>query len=142
MTTRGKRRVPLQPVTPVHRPPSLRGIPPRYQVFDRRVSPPPSVARFYRDPDSDGLLVFEVYDDFFREFLKNDEAFQGKRFVWLIDVDPDAPHDTHNTIVRPHPMPEPTLRASSDDPPLELDAAIAACAATGYYRVVKASDPV
>ena len=132
----------LRPVTAVRLPVSLRGIPPRYQVFDRRNSPHFSVARIYRDPQQDGLVVFEVYDDLFREFLKEEDAFRGKRFAWLIDVDPDAPHDTRVAIVRPHPLPEPGFRGNQGDPILDLNAAVEACVAVDYYRVVRTSDPV
>ena len=132
----------LQTMPSVRRPPSLHGVPPRYQVFDRRKSPPMSVARIYRDPRYDGLVLFEVYSDPFREFLKNERAVRGKRFAWLIDVDPNAPHDTRAAIVRPHPMPRAEIRGAPDDPPLELDAAVEACAAVGYHRVVRTSDPL
>jgi hypothetical protein len=131
----------VRTVTPVHKPASLRGALPRYQVFDRRNSPPRSVARFYRDPAYGDLVVFEVYDDLFREFLK-EELFQGKRFFWTLDVDPDAPHDTRHAIVRPHPMPAPVLQGAKSDPLLSLDDALAACRAREYYRVVTTSDPL
>jgi hypothetical protein len=100
------------------------------------------VARIYRDPQQDGLVVFEVYDDLFREFLKEEEAFRGKRFAWLIDVDPDAPHDTRVAIVQPHPLPELGFRGNEGYPVLDLDAAVEACKAVDYYRVVRTSDPV
>src|SRR5687767_14390784 len=127
----------LRPVTAVRRPVSLRGIPPRYQVFDCRNSPHFSVARIYSDPQQDGLVVFEVYDDLFREFLKEEEAFRGKRFAWLIDVDPNATHDTRDTIVRPHPLPELGFRGDEGGLALDLDAAVEACKAVDYYRVVR-----
>lgn len=134
--------MPLVPVTPVHRPVSLRGAPPRFQIFDRRKSPPMTVARFYRDPERDDLVVFEVYDDVFREFLKLEEPFRGRRFAWMLDVEPDAPHDPRAAIIRPHPMPEPALHGANGDPALTLEEAIAACRAPGFYRIVRASDPV
>lgn len=101
-----------------------------------------TVARFYRDPARGDMVVFEVYDDVFREFLKSEPPFHGRRFWWALDVDPDAPHDTRSSIVRPHPMPVPSLRGEKSDPPLSLEDAVAACAAPGFYRVVKTSDPV
>ena len=134
--------MPLEPLTPVRRAQSLRGIRPRYQVFDRRESPPMSVARLYRDPRRDGLVVFEVYDDLFREFLKHEQPFAGKRYAWVIDVDAQAPHDTRVAIVRPHPDPATAIRGAEGDPPLDLDAAVAAIHATGYYRVIHTSEPV
>ena len=131
----------LEPLTPVRRPQSLRGVRPRYQVFDRRKSPPMSVTRLYRDPGRDGLVVFEIYDDLFREFLKHEEPFAGKRYAWVIDVDREAPHDTRVSIVRPHPDPAAALQGEEGDPPLELDAAVEAIRATGYYRVTETSEP-
>jgi hypothetical protein len=131
----------LRTVTAVRRPPSLRGVPPRYEVFDRRESPPMTVAFFYRDPARGDLVVFEVYDDLFREFLK-EPMFDGKRFFWTLDVDPDAPHDTRRAIVRPHPMPAPILHGEKGDPPLTLEEAVEACRSRAYHRVVRTSDPV
>jgi hypothetical protein len=131
----------IRTVTPVQRPASLRGVPPRYQVFDRRESPPMTVARFYRDPAYADFVVFEVYDDLFRELLK-EPAFQGKRFFWLLDVDPDAPHDTRRAIVRSDPAPVPVLHGDKSDPLLDLDEARAILRARDYYRVVRTSDPV
>ena len=131
----------IRTVTPVQRPASLRGALPRYQVFDRRMSPPMTVARFYRDPAYGDSVVFEVYDDVFREFLK-EPVFEGKRFFWMIDVDADAPHDTRRAIVRPHPSPSPALQGEKSDPPLTLDDAVAACRSRDYHRVVETSDPV
>ncbi len=131
----------VRTVTPVQKPASLRGVPPRYQVFDRRISPPRSSARFYRDPAFGDLVVFEVYEDLFREFLK-EPTFEGKRFFWTLDVHPGAPHDTRHAIVRPHPMPAPALHGAKGDPLLTLEDALAACGALPYYRVVRTSDPV
>ncbi|MGH7549931.1 MAG: hypothetical protein ACREMD_04590 [Gemmatimonadota bacterium] len=126
--------------TQVQPPPSLPGVPPRYQVFDRRKSPPMTVARFYFDPVQDGV-VFEVYDDEFREFLKRARGLEGKRFDWMLDVAPDAPHDTRHAVVRPHPMPVPTDHGAPGDPALTLEEAIQACSEREYFRVVHASDP-
>jgi hypothetical protein len=110
------------------KPPALRGVPPRYQVFDRRTDPPATVSVFYFDPELEGV-VFEVYDDDFREFLKRDSAFEGKRFDWVIDVDPDAPHDPRSAIIHP-------------DPSLSLDQAVAATRTVDRYRVIQTSDPL
>ncbi len=126
----------------IRTPPSLRGAPPRYQVFDRRKDPPQTVARFYREPRLGGEVVFEVYDDVFREFLKREPAFAGKRFRWAIDVAPDAPHDTRQAIIRPDPMPQPEPYDPTAAETLTLEAALAACRAPAFYRVVRASDPV
>ena len=126
--------------TQVQRPPSRPGIPPRYQVFDRRKSPPMTVARFYFDPREEGV-VFEVYDDQFREFLKRAPGLAGKRFDWMLDVAVDAPHDTRLSVVRPHPMPVPADHGGPDDPPLTLEEAIRICEEPGTFRVVRASDP-
>ncbi len=126
--------------TQVRHPPSLPGVTPRYQVFDRRESPPMTVARFYFDPAHVGV-VFEVYDDEFREFLKRTPALDGKRFDWMLDVAPDAPHDTRSAVVRPHPMPIPADRGRPGDPPLTLEEAVEICSEPEYFRVVRASDP-
>ncbi|HKY60028.1 MAG TPA: hypothetical protein VJP59_03365 [Gemmatimonadota bacterium] len=126
--------------TQVKRPPSTPGVPPRYQVFDRRTSPPMTVARFYFDPGQEGV-VFEVYDDEFREFLKRTRGLAGKRFDWMLDVAVDAPHDTRRSVVRPHPMPEPMDRGGPDDPPLTLEEAVRICEEPETFRVVRASDP-
>ncbi len=126
--------------TQVKRPPSLPGVTPRYQVFDRRKSPPMTVARFYFDPVRGGV-VFEVYDDEFREFLKRAPGFEGKRFAWMLDVVPNAPHDTRHAVVRPHPMPVPADHGAPGDPPLTLEEAVQACSEREYFRVVHASDP-
>ena len=128
-------------LTMVRRPPSLRGIPPRYQVFDRRKSPPMTVATFYRDLVED-TVVFEVYDDEFRELLKQDPALREKRFEWMIDVAPGAPGDTITEIVRPAPMPTPTRRGRADVPALTLEEALAAVQGVGDYRVIRTSDPL
>lgn len=126
--------------TQLRQPSSPPGVPPRYQVFDRRKSPPMTVARFYYDPSQDGV-VFEVYDDEFREFLKRAPGLEGKRFDWMLDVDPDAPHDTRHAVVRPHPMPLPTGRGMPTDPPLTLEEAVEICSREEFFRVVRASDP-
>lgn len=126
--------------TQVKQPPSLPGIPPRYQVFDRRKSPPMTVARFYFDPARDGI-VFEVYDDEFREFLKRAPGLEDKRFDWMLDVAPDAPHDTRSAVVRPHPMPLPAEHGQPGDPPLTLEEAVEICSEPQYFRLVRASDP-
>ena len=130
----------LESTTQVRSPVMLRGVPPRYQVFDRRKSPPMTVARFYVDPAQEGV-VFEVYDDLFREFLKRDPAFAGKRFDWVLDVAPDAAHDTRVAVIHPDPMPLPEDRGNPNDPPLTLDETVAACVAPGFYRVIVTSDP-
>ena len=126
--------------TQVQRPPSRPGVPPRYQVFDRRTSPPMTVARFYFDPLQDGV-VFEVYDDEFREFLKRAPGLAGERFDWLLDVPADAPHDTRRAVVRPHPMPVPADHGGPEDPPLTLEEAVRICEEPRTFRVVRASDP-
>lgn len=129
----------LRAVSPMRRPPSLRGVPPRYQVFDRRKSPPMSVGRLYVDPARDAVVI-EVYDDVFREFLKREAPFEGKSFHWTLDVDPDSLHDTRAAIIRPEPMPSPTPREGAE--PLTLDEAVAALGQPAFYRVVRASDPI
>ena len=133
----------MQPrtLTMVPRPPSLRGTPPRYQVFDRRKRPPMTVGMFYGDAGGD-TVVFEVYDDEFREFLKQDSALGGKRFAWMIDVPPDAPGDTITEIVRPAPMPSPARRGSESAPALTIEEALAAVKRIGDYRVTRTSDPL
>ncbi|HYO46551.1 MAG TPA: hypothetical protein VEY33_07680 [Gemmatimonadota bacterium] len=128
-------------LTMVRRPPMLRGVPPRYQVFDRRERPPITVSVFYVDPDRDAV-VFEVYEDGFREFLKRSPGLGGKRFDWMLDVDPDAPGDTISEIVRPGPMPIPERRGGEDAPRLTLEEAVEAMKADPFYRVIKTSDPV
>lgn len=133
--------MPPRTLTMVRRPPSLRGIPPRYQVFDRRKRPPLTVAVFYRGLVGDAV-VFEVYDDEFRELLKQDPALRGKRFEWMIDVAPDAPGDTITEIVRPSPMPIPTRRGPADAPALTLEEALAAVQRVEDYRVIRTSDPL
>ena len=133
--------MPTRTLTMVRRPPSLRGVPPRYQVFDRRKRPPMTVGMFYRDPHED-TVVFEVYDDEFREFLKQDPAFGGRRFDWMIDVASDAPGDTITEIVRPTPMPARTRRGSANAPALTLEEALAAVKRVGDYRVIRTSDPL
>jgi hypothetical protein len=110
-------------------------------VFDRRKQPPMTVGMFYLDPGGD-TVVFEVYDDEFREFLKQDPALGGKRFQWMIDVPPDAPGDTITEIVRPAPMPVATRRGSANAPALTLEEALAAARRVEGYRVIRTSDPV
>jgi len=127
-------------LTMVRRPPSLRGVPPRYQVFDRRMSPPMTVGRFYFDPERDAV-VFEVYDDEFREFLKREPAFSARRFDWMLDVEPDAPHDPRVAIVRPEPMPVPERHGEEDAVPLTLEEAVEELRGKEYYRVILTSDP-
>lgn len=133
----------MQPrtLTMVRRPPSLRGVPPRYQVFDRRKGPPMTVARFYADAERDGV-VFEVYEDDFRELLKREPALAGKRFTWLLDVDPDSPGDTISAVVRPEPMPVPETRGDPDAPKLTLEEALEALGGRERYRVIRTSDPL
>ena len=133
--------MPPRTLTMVQRPPSLRGIPPRYQVFDRRKRVPMTVGVFYRDPRED-TVVFEVYDDDFREFLKQDPALGGRRFEWMIDVAPDAPGDTITEIVRPSPMPGQTRRGSANAPALTLEEALTAVQRVRRYRVILTSDPL
>ena len=130
---------PLRAVTPMRRPPSLHGIPPRYQVFDRRKSPPMSVGRLYFDPRRDAVVI-EVYDDPFREFLAREEPFAGTRFDWVLDVAPDAPGDTRASIIRPDPLPVPARHEGAGA--LTLAEAVDALGGIAQYRVVKASDPV
>lgn len=122
-------------------PVALKGVPPRYQVFDRHTNPPRSVSRFYFDPTQEGV-VFEVYDDEFREFLKQEATFAGKRFSWEIDVHPDAPHNPRTAVIRPHPMPETVDRGKVDATPLEIDEARAVLEASDRYRIVQTSDPL
>jgi hypothetical protein len=133
----------MQPrtLTMVRRPPSLRGVPPRYQVFDRRMQPPMTVARFYRDADQDGV-VFEVYEDDFRELLKREPALAGTRFTWLLDVDPDSPGDTISAVVRPEPMPVPETRGDPDARKLTLEEALETFRGNERYRVTRTSDPL
>ena len=133
----------MQPrtLTMVRRPPSLRGVPPRYQVFDRRKQPPMTVARFYADAERDGV-VFEVYEDDFRELLKREPALAGKRFTWLLDVDPDSPGDTISAVVRPEPMPVPETRGDPDAPKLTLEEALEALGGRERYRIIQTSDPL
>lgn len=131
----------MRALTMVRRPPSRWGVPPRYQVFDRRKSPPMTVGRFYADPRWDGV-VFEVYEDEFREFLKREPALAGKRFTWVLDVDPDAPGDTISAVVRPEPMPVPEPHGPPDAPKLTLEEALAALRGREGYRVIRTSDPV
>ena len=69
----------------VRRPPSLFGVPPRYEVFDRRLSPPMAAGRLYRR-EPGGPVVVEVYDDLLREYLKREPPFDGARFEWVLDV--------------------------------------------------------
>ncbi|HUP18859.1 MAG TPA: hypothetical protein VM778_02775 [Gemmatimonadota bacterium] len=129
----------LRAVTPMRRPPSLYGVPPRYQVFDRRKSPPMSVGRLYFDPGRDAVVI-EVYDDPFREFLKREEPFAGKRFDWILDVEPDAPSDARDAIIRTEPLPIPARHDGTEA--LTLEEAVEALSSIGHYRVVKASDPL
>lgn len=128
-------------LTMVRRPPSLYGVPPRYQVFDRRKSPPMTVGRFYFDPELDAV-VFEVYDDEFREFLKREPAFAERRFAWMLDVEPDAPHDPRAAIMRPEPMPAPERHGGGDASLLGLEEAVAALREREDYRVIRTSDPL
>ena len=127
--------------TMVRRPPSLRGAPPRYQVFDRRKRPPMTVARFYADAERDGV-IFEVYEDDFRELLKQEPALAGKRFTWLLDVDSDSPGDTISAVVRPEPIPVPETRGDPDAPMLTLEEALEALGGRERYRIIRTSDPL
>lgn len=131
----------LRTLTMVRRPPSRRGVPPRYQVFDRRKQPPMTVGVFYRDPKRE-TVVFEVYEDEFREFLKRDSDLARRRFDWTLDVDPDAPGDTISAIVRPAPMPVPARRGPVDASPLTLEEALEAVKKNDLYRVIRTSDPL
>lgn len=125
----------------IRHPPSLRGVPPRYQVFDRGKSPPRTVGRMYFAPERRAVAV-EVYDDLFREFLKREEPFASRRFDWLLDVPEDAPHDTRVAVVEPSPMPELACHGAKDAPRLTLEEAVDALREASVYRVVRASDPV
>lgn len=128
-------------LTTVRRHAALRGVPPRYQVFDRRKQPPMTVSVFYVDPARDAV-VFEVYEDGFREFLKRAPALGGKRFDWMLDVDPNAPGDTISEIVVPEPMPLPERRGGENAPRLTLEDAVEAMKADSLYWVIRTSDPV
>jgi hypothetical protein len=128
-------------LTMVRRPTMLRGELPRYQVFDRRKSPPMTVSRFYVGSER-GAVVFEVYEDGFREFLKRAPGLSGKRFEWMLDVDPDAPTNTISEIVVPEPMPDAELRGDEDAPLLTLAEAIEAIGTEPCYWVIPTSDPV
>lgn len=128
-------------LTMVRRAPMLRGEMPRYQVFDRRKSPPMTVSRFYVGSDA-GVVVFEVYEDWFREFLKRAPGLAGKRFAWMLDVEPDAPTNTISRIVVPDPMPEPEIRGDDGSPALTLAEAVEAIGAEPCYWVIPTSDPV
>ena len=128
-------------LTMVRRPPSLYGVPPRYQVFDRRKSPPMTVSRFYFDPERDAV-EFEVYDDEFREFLKREPPFAERRFAWMLDVEPDAPHDSRGAIMRPEPMPVPERRGGADAPALRVEEAVESLRGREDYRVIRTSDPL
>jgi hypothetical protein len=127
--------------TMVRRPPMLRGETPRFQVFDRRERPPMTVGRFYRDPDLDAV-VFEVYEDRFREFLKRAPGLRGKRYAWQLDVGQDAPGDTISEIVVPEPMPASEIRGGGDGSHLTLPEAVDAIGSEPFYRVLRTSDPV
>ena len=131
----------LRTLTMVRPPPSRRGVPPRYQVFDRRKQPPMTVGVFYRDPKRE-TVVFEVYEDEFREFLKRDSDLARRRFDWTLDVDPDAPGDTISAIVRPAPMPVPARRGPVDASALTLEEALEAVKKHDLYRVIRTSDPL
>lgn len=128
-------------LTMVRRPAMLRGEMPRYQVFDRRKNPPMTVSRFYLGSDGD-TVVFEVYEDRFREFLKRSPRLAGKRFAWTIDVDPDAPGETISEIVIPEPMPVPEPHGGADSPRLTLEEAVEAIREDPLYWVIPTSDPV
>ena len=84
--------------------------------------------------------MFEVYQDDFREFLK--QELDGRRFDWILDVDPDAPGDTISAIVRPAPMPIPARRGHMDAPALTLEEALEAVKRAEFYRVIRTSDPL
>lgn len=99
-----------------------------------------SVGKFYFDPHRDAV-VFEVYDDVFREFLKREEPFANRGFDWILDVDPDAPHDPRAAIIHPEPMPSPTSRGAAADP-LTLADVREGFQDFDFYRVVRTSDPV
>ncbi|HET7691813.1 MAG TPA: hypothetical protein VFM44_01855 [Gemmatimonadota bacterium] len=99
-----------------------------------------TVGMFYGDAGD--AVVFEVYDDEFREFLKQDPALGGKRFAWMIDVPPDAPGDTITEIVRPAPMPSLALHGSENASALTIEEALAAVKRVGDYRVTRTSDPL
>lgn len=130
----------LEATTPVRRHPTLEGVPPRFQVFDRRKSPPRSVGRVFRAA-GEGPVVVVVYDDVFREFLKREEPFASTAFDWVLDVAPDAAHDTRASVIRPHPMPSPTSHQGEAEP-LTLEAAVEGLGEREFYRVVRTSDPV
>ena len=100
-----------------------------------------TVCRFYRDPERDAV-VFEVYEDDLRNLLKRSPALRGRRFYWMLDVDPDAPGDTVSAVVRPEPMPAPEPHGPSDAPKLTLDEAERAFDGLDVYRVIRTSDPL
>jgi hypothetical protein len=127
-------------LTMVRRPSMLRGELPRYQVFDRRTSPPMTVSRFY--VAERGAVVFEVYEDGFREFLKRAPGLSGKRFEWMLDVDPDAPTNTISEIVVPEPMPDAEPRGDESAQLLTLAGAVEAIGTEPCYWVIPTSDPV
>ena len=128
-------------LTMVRRPAMLRGEMPRYQVFDRRKNPPMTVSRFYVGSHA-GVVVFEVYEDGFREFLKRAPGLAGKRFAWMLDVEPDAPTNTISGIVVPDPMPQPEIHGDHGSPALTLAEAVEATGAEPHYLVIPTSDPV
>ena len=90
--------------------------------------------------DRTQVVLFEVYDDEFRETLKREPPFAERRFDWMLDVDPDAPHGTRGEIVRPEPMPVPE-RHGGGAPALTLEAAVEALRGREDYRVIRTSDP-
>lgn len=100
-----------------------------------------TVSVFYVDPDQDAV-VFEVYEDGFREYLKQAPGLRGKRFDWMLDVDPNAPDDTISEIVIPGPMPAPEAHGGDGAPGLTLEEAIDAIKADSLYWVIRTSDPV
>lgn len=131
--------MPLPPKSLYRRPSSLRGTPPRYQVFDRTKNPPRTVGTVYVDPDRRSVVI-EVYDDGLREILKREEPFRSRDFDWILDVDVDAPHDTRAAIIRVNPAAGPTDHPGGES--LALEDAVEGLSNVEGYRVVRTSDPV
>ena len=98
-----------------------------------------TIGVFYRDPKRE-TVVFEVYQDDFREFLK--QELDGRRFDWILDVDPDAPGDTISAIVRPAPMPIPARRRPHGRAGADARGSARGGEESEFYRVIRTSDPL